>query len=396
MEYKISDKMASMKPSAIREILKATTGSSVIPFAAGNPSAEAFPIKEIENIVHIIFSNRAVAALQYSVSEGDPHLRDAVRTFAQSREPGLTTEDDRVLIVSGAQQGIDLAAKCLLNEGDTVLVEDPTFIGALNTLRSYNANLKSIPMEEDGVNLESLENLLKTEKNVRMLYLIPNFQNPSGLTLSAEKRRAVYELARRYQVVILEDNPYGDLRYEGEHIPAIKTLDTEGLVVYLGSFSKIISPGLRVGYVIANAALMDRLVVAKQCTDVHTSILSQMICDRFVNDYDIDGHIANIRKIYAHKCGLMLSQMDEHFHPSVQYTRPEGGLFIWCTLPEGANMMEFCRKAVERKVAVVPGNAFNARETDPSNSFRLNFSTPTDQQMIDGIRILGELTHQIL
>lgn len=395
MEYKISDKMASMKPSAIREILKATTGSSVIPFAAGNPSAEAFPIKEIENIVHIIFSNRAVAALQYSVSEGDPHLRDAVRTFAQSREPGLTTEDDRVLIVSGAQQGIDLAAKCLLNEGDTVLVEDPTFIGALNTLRSYNANLKSIPMEEDGVNLESLENLLKTEKNVRMLYLIPNFQNPSGLTLSAEKRRAVYELARRYQVVILEDNPYGDLRYEGEHIPAIKTLDTEGLVVYLGSFSKIISPGLRVGYVIANAALMDRLVVAKQCTDVHTSILSQMICCQFLQSCNMNAHLSGLCKIYRAKRDLMIGALEEHFGDTLAFTRPQGGLFLWCTLPERMDMLTFVKASAENGAAVVPGSTFCVDPEAPCRSFRMNFSTPSNQQILDGVEILAK-TYQEL
>ena len=396
MNYSISSRMASMQPSAIREILKNTANPDVIPFAAGNPSPDAFPVKEIENITQIIFGSHPVAALQYSVTEGDGHLRRTVQQFACGREPDLMREEDELIIVSGAQQGIDLTAKCLLNEGDVVLCEDPSFVGALNAIRSYNPRLVGIPMESDGMDLLALEQALKTEKNVRMIYVIPNFQNPSGVTMSLEKRRVLYRLAKQYGVVILEDNPYGDLRYEGEHIPAIKTLDTEGLVVYCGTFSKIISPGLRVGYVVANRALMPKIIVAKQCSDVHTCILSQMICDQFLTSCNMDAHFSNLQKIYRAKLTLMLDAMEEAFQGRVAYARPQGGLFVWCTLPQGVDMLEFVQAAMAEKVAVVPGTAFLADQGAPCSSFRMNFSTPANQQITDGVEILGRVLHQFI
>lgn len=395
MNFHFSDKIASLKPSAIREILKSTSDPTIISFAAGNPAPDAFPTKAVSEITADILKNDPIAALQYSVSEGYPALRQTMKNFI-SEHYQIGREYDDLIIVSGAQQGIELSAKVLLNEGDTLICENPSFIGSLNAFRSYNINLVGIPQTEGGIDIELLEKALKENPRTRLLYLIPNFQNPTGTCMSLEKRKAVLDLAEKYDFIILEDNPYGDLRFAGEHIPAIKSMDTEGRVIYCGSFSKILAPGIRVGYVCAHNDAIAKITVAKQCSDVHTTILSQMICDRFINNYDIDGHIENIRKIYAHKCGLMLSEMDQHFHPAVQYTRPEGGLFIWCTLPDGTDMIDFCKKAVEKKVAVVPGNAFNADEAAPSNSFRLNFSTPTDQQIVDGIRILGELTHQIL
>lgn len=396
MNYPISDRMASLQPSAIREILKNTADPGIIPFAAGNPSPDAFPVKEIENITRIIFGANPIPALQYSISEGDPHLRTAVKSFASHREPGLFSDADDLIIVSGAQQGIDLTAKCLLNEGDVVLSEDPSFVGALNALRSYRPKLVGIPMESDGIDIAALETALKTEQRVKLMYLIPNFQNPAGATMSLAKRKAVYELAKRYQVVILEDNPYGDLRYEGEHIPAIKTLDTEGLVVYCGSFSKIISPGLRVGYVIANKELLQKIVVAKQCSDVHTSILSQMICCQFLNSCNTDAHLANLQKLYRAKRNLMLDAMDTAFQGRAVYVRPEGGLFVWCTMPQGTDMLAFVQAAIQRKVAVVPGTAFLTDESAPCTSFRMNFSTPTNQQITDGVEILGEVLRDFI
>lgn len=391
MKFNISDRMAAMQPSAIREILKNTTNPDVIPFAAGNPSADAFPVKELENITRIIFGGQPIAALQYSVSEGDPHLRKSVAQFVESREPGLMKDHDQILITTGAQQGIDLTAKCLLNEGDVVLCENPSFVGALNTLRSYNPKLVGIPMEEDGINLAALEQALQTQQRVKLLYLIPNFQNPTGITMSLQKRKAVYQLAKTYGVLILEDNPYGDLRFEGEHIPAIKTLDTEGLVVYCGSFSKIISPGLRVAYTIAHQELMTKLVVAKQCNDVHTSTLSQMLCDQYLSSCNMDAHLANLQKIYRAKSSLMLDAMEEAFGDKISYLRPQGGLFVWCTLPQGVDMLAFIQAALAQKVAVVPGSAFLTDPSAPCSSFRMNFSTPTNKQITDGIEILGQV-----
>lgn len=394
MKYTFSDKMEALQPSAIREILKATADPNMISFAAGNPAPEAFPCQAIEKITAGILAQNPIGALQYSISEGYPPLRDAMKELCRTRY-GVLGDNDELIIVSGAQQGIDLVCKCLCNEGDTIIVEAPSFVGALNTMRSYNANLVGVEMDDDGINIEKLEAALRENTNTKLMYLIPNFQNPSGITMSYEKRKAVYALAKQYGVIILEDNPYGDLRFRGESIPSIKTLDTEGLVVYCGSFSKVLSPGLRVGYLVADQGLMGKVIVAKQCTDVHTTILSQMICERFLAEYDFEAHVEGLRDIYRKKCALMISQIDKNFSPKVLHTSPDGGLFLWCTLPEGSDMPGFCKKAVEHGVAMVPGNAFTAKAADPTFSFRMNFSTPTDEKIVEGCEILGKLTKEM-
>lgn len=395
MNFCFSDKIDGLKPSVIREILKFTSEPGMISFAAGNPAPEAFPAREVQEITADILSKEPVAALQYSVSEGYPQLRETLKQWL-SRRYAIGQPYDDLIVVSGAQQGIELSAKVLLNEGDTLLCENPSFIGSLNAFRSYNVKLEGVPMEEDGLNLEALERIAGENPRTKLLYLIPNFQNPSGTTMSLEKRRAALEIAQKHNFIILEDNPYGDLRFEGEHIPAIKSMDTEGRVIYCGSFSKILAPGLRVGYVCAHKELISKITVAKQCSDVHTTILSQMICQRFLDQYDIDGHIAEIQQIYKKKCGLMMGEIQKKFHPSVKITHPQGGLFILATLPQGVDMMAFCQEAVRRHVAVVPGNAFLADESQPCSSFRLNFSTPTDQQIMEGIFILGSLTYEMI
>ena len=394
MNYLFSDRISGLQPSAVREILKFTADPTVISFAAGNPAAEAFPVKDIAAISAEILEQSPIAALQYSITEGYPPLRDAVQAFA-CRNEQLMQEGDQMMITSGGQQGIDLTTKVLCNEGDVVICEDPSFVGALNTFRSYNVRLVGIPLEEDGMNLAALEQALKYNPKAKLIYTIPNFQNPSGITTSAEKRREIYRLAARYGVMILEDNPYGDLRFAGDPVPTIKSLDTQGIVIYLGSFSKILSPGIRVGYVIAPAPVISKMAVGKQCSDVHTTIWAQMVCERYLATRNMEEHLERLRHLYRHKCSLMLGEMGRRFASSVSYTRPEGGLFIWATLPEGTDMMDFCRRAIERKVAVVPGTAFCADEGEKSRSFRLNFSTPSDERIVEGIKILGELTHEL-
>lgn len=393
MDYRFSDRIASMKPSLVREILKATSNPEVIPFAAGNPAPDAFPVEEVARITAELFSENPIAALQYSVSEGYPALRDACKNLMETRYH-TPMRDDELIVVSGGQQGTDLAAKVLVNEGDTVLCEEPSFIGCLNCWRSYNANLVGIEMEDDGLNLEKLERAMQEEKNVKVLYVIPNFQNPSGITTSEYKRREILRLAKKYGVIILEDNPYGDLRFEGEHVPSIKSMDEDGIVIYVGSFSKIIAPALRVGYVVAAKPLIAKMVVGKQCADVHTNMIAQLICERFVSTCDLDVHIARVAEIYRRKCNLMIRCMDEQA-PEIRHTHPQGGLFLWCTLPDGVDMMEFCSRAVQRNVAVVPGIAFLAKEGDMCNSFRMNFSTPTDDMIVRGCGILGEVMKEM-
>ena len=395
MEYIFSDNLASLKPSAIREIFKSLSDPSIISFAAGNPSPLSFPSKELGEISADIFANHATAALQYSITEGYPPLRTAVADRL-SRIFGIGRGFDTTIITSGGQQGLELTCRALCNPGDVVLCENPSFIGALNAFRAVGAKTVGIPLHEDGIDPDELEKALQEYPNTKMIYLIPTFQNPAGITTSAEKRRAVYEIARRHSVVILEDNPYGELRFAGEDVPTIKSIDEDGIVVYCSSFSKILSAGMRVGFVCAPDKLVQKMVVAKQCEDVHTNILFQMLCHRYMTERDMDGHIAGIRTLYREKCQLMLDCLDQHMPKEVHYTRPEGGLFIWCTLPDCIPMNDFVKRAIERKVAVVPGTAFNCDTEAPSQSFRLNYSTPSDEDIRRGIQILGELAKEML
>lgn len=389
MQYQFSDKISTLQPSAIREILKFTADPEVIPFAAGNPAPEAFPSQLIADITADILSTQPIAALQYSVTEGYPPLREMLKSMLKDRY-SIGREFDDLITVSGAQQGIELACKVLCNEGDVIICERPTFIGTLNSFKSYNARLIGIDVQGSGIDLDKMEQTLQQNK-VRLIYVIPNFQNPSGRTMDLATRKGIYALAKKYGAMILEDNPYGDLRFAGEDIPSIKSFDEDGIVIYCGSFSKVLAPGLRVGYVCAPAPVVQKIVVAKQAADVHTTILSQMICAQFLTRINFDDHIARLREIYRKKCTLMLDCMDAGFQGKVTYTRPEGGLFLWCTLPDGADMMGFCSTAVQRKVAVVPGSAFMPSSDDHTVSFRMNYSTPTDDQIVKGIEILSKL-----
>ncbi len=396
MDYKFSDKVSGLKASAIREILKYTSDPEVISFAAGNPAPEAFPKEAIAEISAELLKNDPVLALQYSITEGYTPLRDYLKNW-MSEKNCFHPEFDDLIITSGGQQANELSCKVLLNEGDTLLCESPSFIGSLNAFRSYNVNLKGIDMDEDGINIEKLENALKTEPNVKILYLIPNFQNPTGRTMSLAKRKAVYELACKYDFIILEDDPYGELRFAGETIPSIKSLDTEGRVIYSSTFSKLISPGFRTGYVSAPAAIIQKIVVCKQVSDVHSNIWAQVVSHRFMSSVNREEHFNKLRAIYKEKCELMCSLIESGFSKKITYTKPEGGLFIWCTLPEGCDMNAFCTKAVkDYKIAVVPGNSFSIDENEVSRSFRLNYSTPTNEQIKKGMDILAKMTREML
>ncbi|MBQ8356935.1 MAG: PLP-dependent aminotransferase family protein [Clostridia bacterium] len=402
MDYRFSDKLATLKPSAIREIFKNLTDPSIISFAAGNPAAESFPVNDIARISADIFANTPVPALQYSITEGYTPLREAIakrqkEIFGIGKS--VTNGDafnDSTIVVSGGQQGIELACKAFCNEGDVVLCENPTFIGSLNSFRSNGARTVGVEMGPDGIDPDALERAIKENPRVKLLYLIPTFQNPSGITTSSLKRRRIYEIAKKYSLPILEDNPYGELRFAGGEIPTIKSMDTEGLVIYCSSFSKILSAGMRLGFVVAPEAIISKMAVAKQGEDVHTNIFFQMLCYRFMTECDLDGHIQKIRALYRHKCGLMLSELEKHLPKEISFTRPEGGLFIWCTLPEGVDMNAFVKEALARKVAVVPGTAFNCDTEAPSHSFRLNYSTPSDEQIVEGVKRLGEAARAVI
>ena len=395
MDYQFSERVKSLKPSAIREILKNSSDPRVIPLSAGNPAPDAFPYDAVKKISADLLQNTPIDALQYGVTEGYAPLREHLLSYMREKHH-VGGEGDDILITSGAQQVMDLLTKTLLNEGDTVLCEAPSFIGSLNTFRSYRAKLVGIPMEEDGIDTRKLEEALHREKNVKYLYTIPNFQNPSGITMSLEKRKKVYELCRDHNVIVLEDNPYGDLRFAGEDVPSIKSLDTEGVVVYAGSFSKVISPGMRVGYAIAPKAVLQKMVVCKQGEDVHSNMWAQIVCHRIMTETDYEAHLERLRQIYRRKSALLLSAMEKYFKPlGITWSRFEGGLFAWCSLPEGVDMLEFVKRGMEKKVCVVPGTAFLTDESEPCQAFRVNFSTPTDEQLTEGIRLLAETLEEM-
>ncbi len=389
MEYKISGGLASLKPSIIREILK-NTGGSVIPFAAGNPAPDAFPVDDVREILGELMENNPVLALQYGVTEGYAPLIAELEKMCRDRY-NVLSDSDSVIVTSGAQQVMSLLSHTLLNPGDTVICEEPAFIGALNCFRAFGAKLVGVPLEADGMNIEALENAFKSEPNAKFLYTIPNFQNPAGSTTSFEKRKAIYALAKKYGIVILEDNPYGETRVAGEDIPAIKTMDDCGLVVYSGSFSKIVAPGIRVGFVCANKELIAKMTVVKQTQDVHTPLTSQYIVYKWLHDYDYEAHIAKIRDIYRRKLNLMCDLIDEELGDYVEYVRPQGGLFVWCKLDDRFDMLTFVKKASEAGVSIVPGSAFLCDESKSTQYVRLNFSTPTDEGIVKGVKILGEV-----
>ena len=384
MNYDFSDKVKDMQPSAIREIFKFLSDPNMISLAAGNPSAASFPIEKIRAISEQIFLTCPVEALQYSVTEGYAPLRAQVARRLKERF-SIGTDSDDVIITTGGQQGIDLTAKVLCNEGDTVICENPSFIGALNAFRSYNTKLVGVDVEPDGINVEMLEKALRENPRTKLIYLIPTFQNPSGVTMSYEKRRAVMALAEKYNTVILEDNPYGELRFDGEDVPTLKSMDTNGRVLYCSSFSKILSAGMRVGFVCGNRELIQKIVVVKQVNDVHTNIFFQMLASKFIEIYGLDEHIASIRALYRAKSSLMIGELEKNFGDTLTFVRPQGGLFIWCTLPEGYDSALFTRRALENMVAVVAGNTFSPDKDAVSRSFRLNYSTPSDEQIIEGV-----------
>ena len=342
------------------------------------------------------------SALQYGVTDGYAPLRNAISARQKQKyNIGKSIADgdcfnDTTIITSGGQQGIELAAKVFCNEGDAVICEDPTFIGALNAFRSNGITPVGVTLENDGMNIEELEKKIVDTPNAKLIYVIPSFQNPSGICTSLEKRCKIYALAKKHGLMILEDDPYGELRFAGDNIPTIKSMDTDGIVIYCSTFSKILSAGMRVGFVIAPDEVASKMVVSKQTSDVHTNLFFQILCHKYMTECNMDAHIEDIRALYRHKCKLMLDALDKNMPQGITFTRPEGGLFIWCTLPSSEEADAFIKEATRRNVRVVPGATFNCNADIPSSSFRLNYSTPSDEQITRGIEILGDVAKDTL
>ena len=389
MNYTFSDNISSVKPSAIREILKIVAANpSIISLSTGSPSSEAIPVEQIHEISEKIFRERGIESLQYSVTEGYAPLREVTKQRLHDVFH-IDTDNDDVIITTGGQQGLYITPEVLINRGDTVIVESPSFVSGIIAMKSNGANVVGIEMDEEGIRMDLLEEAVRTQKNVKLLYLIPTFQNPRGSTMSLQRRKDVYELCKQHNIIILEDNPYGELRFRGEDVPTIKSMDTEGLVVYNGSYSKVLSAGMRIGFICAPKPIIQKLIIAKQGGDCHTNIFFQMVCDEFFRHYDVPAHIEKIRGIYRDKCDFMLACLDKYVDKRITWTKPDGGLFLWCSLPDGYDSLDFANMAANKGVAFVPGCSFMVNDSDPCPAFRLNYSTPSKENIERGIQILA-------
>ncbi len=388
MNLSYAKRMENIKASEIRELLKLTQKPEIISFAGGLPAPESFPVDEFIKVTKEVLEKEGAKALQYGSTEGHPALREAIaKRMADSQ---VATTADNILITSGSQQGLDFAAKIFINPGDIIICESPTYLGAINAFKAYEPKFIEIDTDKDGMDMDQLEKTLKENDNVKFIYAIPDFQNPSGKTWSISRRRKLVELANEYNVAIIEDNPYGSLRFEGDFLPAIKHFDTEGRVAFLGTFSKILAPGLRLGWVDADKAFLEKFILVKQGADLQSSTISQMEVAKFIERYDLDEHIQKIITLYKGRRDLMLKTMEEEFPKEATFTYPEGGLFTWVVLPEYMNARDLAAKALEQNVAYVPGGSFYPNGGN-ENTFRLNYSNMDDERIVEGIKRLGKV-----
>lgn len=387
-----------VKSSAIRELLKVTQHPEIISFGGGLPANDVFPIERVEEACRKVLRDNPSAALQYGETEGYKPLREMIaRNIGRY---GIKAETENVLITTGSQQALDLIGKLLINSGDRVLVEAPTYLGALQAFSVYRAQYVSVPCDECGLRTDLLEAHLRF--GPKFMYVLPNFQNPGGTTLSEDRRHTLVALANKYGIPIVEDDPYGQLRYEGEHLPPLVVLDRKyalhdngyslGNVIYLSTFSKTLAPGLRLGWIVAPPEVISKLVQLKQGADLHTSTFTQAVAYEVARDNFLDEHVKKIRNVYRERRDVMLQALAEYFPPDVKWTRPKGGLFLWVTLPEGMDANDLFHRALEQNVAFVPGDSFfapNGHNQEGSRHFRLNFSNARPEQIREGIRRLS-------
>jgi len=388
----------NMTSSAIRDLLKVTEQPEVISFAGGLPSPDCFPTEEITAAAERVLVEKPLAALQYGPTEGYAPLREFITTLMRGR--GLSIPSDQILTLNGSQQGLDTIAKLLIDPGSPVLVEQPTYMGALQAFRPYQPRFISLPLDDDGLDVSALENLLKSGERPRFLYLVSCFQNPTGITPSIERKRALVKLAAQYRLPIVEDDPYGELYYEGARPPILAAIDAEmhgelRHVVYLSTFSKLLAPGLRVGWVASPKELLGKFVHAKQGLDLHTGSLSQAVAYEVCRDGLLDRHIPTIRATYHARRDAMLQALDTLMPKDVTWTRPNGGLFLWLTLPEQIDADALLERSLEQKVAFVPGESFHANGGG-TNTMRLNFSHSTAERIAEGVGRLARSVRELL
>jgi 2-aminoadipate transaminase len=395
-EHRYAQRTQRMGSSAIRELLKLTEMPGLISFAGGLPAPDVFPVEEFRDACDIVLSEVGAQALQYSTTEGYYPLREMIARH--SCRYGINVDPDNIQITSGSQQALDLLGKLFINPGDRILVEAPTYLGALQAWNAYGPEYITVPFDENGMQTEALEIALRT--GPKFIYVLPNFQNPTGITLSLERRKKLIALADQYGVPIIEDDPYGQLRYEGDHLPPVVVLDDQyqnngtaayhGNVIYLSTFSKTIAPGIRLAWIVAPKEVIRKIVQAKQGADLHTSTFNQMVAYQVAKDGFLDSHVRKIRKVYGNRRDVMLNAMEKYFPEGVTWTKPKGGMFLWVVLPEGLDAKVLFEKAVALKVAYVPGAPFFPCGGG-ENTMRLNFSNATPEMIEEGIARLGKV-----
>lgn len=386
-QFKYSKRVPADGTDAVGAILQAAADPKIISFAGGLPAPELFPVKEMKAAVDKVFEEHGQEAMQYGAAKGVTALREVIQQHVKKKE-NVDSELDNVLVTTGSEQALDLVGKAFVDPGDTVLVEQPTYLCALDVFRSYGANFASVEMDEDGMKMDALEEALKANPNTKLIYTVPNFQNPTGRTMTEERRKQLAELAEKYDVYVLEDNPYGEIRFAGQHVPAVKSFDKSGHVLYMSTFSKTLAPGFRLGWLVADKNVVNKLTVLKQSADLHTDNLAQFAVAQFFADNDVDAHVKEISDLYGKRKDLMLEGIKKYFPEGVKYTNPEGGMFLWVEVPGVDDTVELFKECLEHDVAFVPGDPFFAGEAQPG-AFRLNYSNMKEDQIEVGLKRLG-------
>ena len=387
MRMKFANRIDSLRASDIREILKITQRAEVISFAGGLPAPELFPVEEIKEISRLLMEESGRVALQYSTTEGYEPLRQKIAARI-GRKFQTQASAEEVMITSGSQQALDFTGKLFLDAGDVVLCESPTYLAAISAFRAYQPEFIDVPTDDDGMIIEELERILATTDNVKLVYVIPDFQNPTGRTWSRERRRRFIETVSRYGVAVLEDNPYGELRFEGEILPSIKSMDREGLVIGTGTFSKTFCPGMRIGWLVAAPPVIEKYVLIKQGADLCTSLRNQMEIDLFMERFDFEGNLVRLTALYRQRRNAMVAALEAMMPEGVSFTRPQGGLFLWVTLPERIKAIELLKRCLEQNVAFVPGDSFFPNG-GVENTLRLNYSNMPEDRIREGVARLA-------
>jgi len=394
MELQFAKRTTYIKASEIREMLKVTEKDDFISFAGGLPAPELFPVKEIGEATRIVLEQSGTKALQYTTTEGYKPLREWIANRMNTRL-GTSFDEDNILITHGSQQGLDLTGKVFLDEGDIVLCESPTYLAAISAFKAYGCNFIEVPTDDDGMDMTALENILKETAKVKLIYVVPTFQNPTGRTWNMERRRQLAELSMKYNVAVLEDNPYGELVFEGEPLAAIKSFDRKGTVLCTGSFSKIFCPGFRISWMAADKDIIRKYVLMKQGADLQCNTLAQMTISEYLGRYDIDEHIRKIIQTYRKRRDVVVECMESYFPDGIKFTRPKGGLFTWVELPERISARDILEKCLEKKIAFVPGGSFFPN-TRKENTFRVNFSNMPEEKIREGIKTIGEVIEEYM